>query len=84
MQSYALRRFYVRPKQLYKQFVQLRTISPKMLLYGLYGLGSLRAMAPACWQDVVWYLRAVPRALACGPQSIGGSAPPILRAWRSI
>ena len=38
MQSYALRRFYVRPKQLYKQFVQLRTISPKMLLYGLYGI----------------------------------------------
>jgi len=38
MQSWALRRFYMRPKQLKKQFVDLRTISPKMLLYGLYGM----------------------------------------------
>lgn len=38
MQSWALRRFYMRPKQLKKQFVELRTISPKMLLYGLYGM----------------------------------------------
>jgi len=38
MQSWALRRFYMRPRQLKKQFVELRTISPKMLLYGLYGM----------------------------------------------
>ena len=38
MQSYALRRFYVRPAQIYRQMVQLRTISPKALLYGLYGM----------------------------------------------
>ena len=38
MQSWALRRFYMRPRQLKKQFVDLRTISPKMLLYGLYGM----------------------------------------------
>jgi anaerobic magnesium-protoporphyrin IX monomethyl ester cyclase len=38
MQSWALRRFYMRPRQLKKQFVDLRTISPKMLLYGIYGM----------------------------------------------
>jgi hypothetical protein len=38
MQSYALRRFYLRPEQIKKQLVQLRTLSPKMLLYGLYGM----------------------------------------------
>ena len=38
MQSWALRRFYMRPRQLKKQFIELQTISPKMLLYGLYGM----------------------------------------------
>jgi len=38
MQSYALRRFYMRPKQIRRQMIELRTISPKMLLYGLYGM----------------------------------------------
>jgi radical SAM superfamily enzyme YgiQ (UPF0313 family) len=38
MQSYALRRFYLRPKQIRKQLLDLRTISPKALLYGLYGM----------------------------------------------
>ncbi|MCB9761373.1 MAG: cobalamin B12-binding domain-containing protein [Alphaproteobacteria bacterium] len=38
MQAYALRRFYMRRKQIKKQLVDLRTISPKMLLYGLYGM----------------------------------------------
>jgi len=38
MQSWALRRFYMRPRQLKKQFIDLRTISPKMLLYGIYGM----------------------------------------------
>ena len=38
MQSWALRRFYMRPRQIKKQFLELRTISPKMLLYGLYGM----------------------------------------------
>ena len=38
MQSWALRRFYMRPSQIKRQFLELRTISPKMLLYGLYGM----------------------------------------------
>jgi anaerobic magnesium-protoporphyrin IX monomethyl ester cyclase len=38
MQSWALRRFYMRPAQIKRQMVDLRTISPKMLLYGLYGM----------------------------------------------
>lgn len=38
MQSWALKRFYVRPRQVWRQMVQLRTISPKALLYGLYGM----------------------------------------------
>ncbi len=38
MQSWALRRFYLRPRQLKRQMVELRTINPKMLLYGLYGM----------------------------------------------
>ena len=38
MQSWALRRFYMRPRQIKKQFLELRTITPKMLLYGLYGM----------------------------------------------
>jgi len=38
MQSWALRRFYMRPKQIKRQMMELQTISPKMLLYGLYGM----------------------------------------------
>jgi radical SAM superfamily enzyme YgiQ (UPF0313 family) len=38
MQSWALRRFYMRPAQIKRQMIELRTISPKMLLYGLYGM----------------------------------------------
>lgn len=38
MQSYALRRFYMRPRQVWRQMVDLRTITPRMLLYGLYGM----------------------------------------------
>jgi radical SAM superfamily enzyme YgiQ (UPF0313 family) len=38
MQSWALRRFYLRPQQIKRQMVELRTINPKMLLYGLYGM----------------------------------------------
>jgi anaerobic magnesium-protoporphyrin IX monomethyl ester cyclase len=38
MQSWALRRFYMRPRQIRRQMMELRTISPKMLLYGLYGM----------------------------------------------
>ncbi len=38
MQSYALRRFYMRPAQIKRQLLELRTISPKALLYGLYGM----------------------------------------------
>jgi len=38
LQSWALRRFYMRPAQIRRQMVELRTISPKMLLYGLYGM----------------------------------------------
>ena len=38
MQSRSLRHFYMRPRQIKKQMVELRTLSPKMLLYGLYGM----------------------------------------------
>jgi radical SAM superfamily enzyme YgiQ (UPF0313 family) len=38
MQSYALRRFYMRYDQVKRQLVELRTINPKMMLYGLYGM----------------------------------------------
>ncbi len=38
MQARALRRFYMRPRQIRKQLLELRTISPKMMLYGLYGM----------------------------------------------
>jgi hypothetical protein len=33
-----MRQFYLRPRQFKKQFLELRTLSPKMLLYGLYGM----------------------------------------------
>jgi radical SAM superfamily enzyme YgiQ (UPF0313 family) len=38
MQSYALRRFYMRYEQVRRQLVELRTVNPKMMLYGLYGM----------------------------------------------
>jgi anaerobic magnesium-protoporphyrin IX monomethyl ester cyclase len=38
MQSWAHQRFYMRPRQVYRQMVQLQTLSPKTLLYGLYGI----------------------------------------------
>lgn len=38
MQSYGLRRFYVRYEQVRRQLVDLKTIHPKMMLYGLYGM----------------------------------------------
>jgi hypothetical protein len=38
MQAWALRKFYLRPEQIKKQMFELRTISPKMLLYGIYGM----------------------------------------------
>ena len=38
MQSWALRKFYLRPEQIKKQIFELQTISPKMLLYGIYGM----------------------------------------------
>ena len=38
MQSYAHRRFYLRPRQIRRQVLDLRTVSPRMLLYGLYGM----------------------------------------------
>ena len=38
MQAWALRKFYLRPEQIKKQIFELRTISPKMLLYGIYGM----------------------------------------------
>lgn len=48
-----------------------------LLAYGLSGIFSLRALQPACWQDVVWYLREVPPALACGvgPVAAMGTGP---------
>ena len=38
MQSYALRRFYMRYDQVRRQLVELRTVNPKMMLYGIYGM----------------------------------------------
>jgi radical SAM superfamily enzyme YgiQ (UPF0313 family) len=38
MQSWAHQRFYLRPRQIRKQLWDLRTVSPKMLLYGIYGM----------------------------------------------
>ncbi len=38
MQSWALRRFYLRPRQLYRQLVQLRTLKPRNIGHGLLGM----------------------------------------------
>ena len=38
MQNWATRRFYLRPTQIKRQFLDLKTITPKMLLYGIYGM----------------------------------------------
>lgn len=38
MQSWAHWRFYVRYEQVRRQLLELRTINPKMMLYGLYGM----------------------------------------------
>jgi len=38
MQQVAMRKFYLRPRQIKKQLVTLRTISPRNLLYGIYGM----------------------------------------------
>lgn len=38
MQSWAHKRFYVRYDQVRRQLIELRTINPKMMLYGLYGM----------------------------------------------
>lgn len=36
-----------------------------LLVYNLRNLFSLRQLDPACWRDVVWYLRSVPQGMAC-------------------
>jgi len=38
MQQVAMRRFYLRPAQIKKQLINLRTLSPRNLLYGIYGM----------------------------------------------
>lgn len=38
MQQYGLRRFYMRYDQVKRQLVELKTINPKMMLYGIYGM----------------------------------------------
>ncbi len=38
MQAYGLRRFYMRFDQVKRQLVELKTINPKMMLYGIYGM----------------------------------------------
>ena len=38
MQSYGLRRFYMRFEQVRRQLTELKTINPKMMLYGIYGM----------------------------------------------
>ena len=37
MQSWALRRFYFRPRQIRRQFMELKTLAPHFILRGLYG-----------------------------------------------
>lgn len=46
-----------------------------LLLYSLPNVLKLRSLYPACWQDVVWYQRAVPAELACR-----GETPPVTAA----
>lgn len=40
-------------------------LATALLLFELRNLLGLRAIVPACWQDVVWYVRSVPAGLAC-------------------
>jgi anaerobic magnesium-protoporphyrin IX monomethyl ester cyclase len=37
MQAYAHRRFYLRPEQIRRQLLELRTLTPRNVLHGLYG-----------------------------------------------
>ena len=46
-----------------------------LLIYSLPDILKLGLLFPACWQDVVWYARAVPAVLACpGEPTPGGAA----------
>jgi radical SAM superfamily enzyme YgiQ (UPF0313 family) len=38
MQRWALRRFYVRPRQVHRQLLELRTLAPRNVAHGLYGM----------------------------------------------
>ena len=38
LQRWSLRRFYVRPRQVWRQLVQLRTLSPRNVVHGVYGM----------------------------------------------
>jgi len=40
MQARAMRKFYFRPRQIKKQLVELKTLTPKMVLQGLYGIAA--------------------------------------------
>lgn len=57
-------------------------IAVALLLYSLPNVLKLRLLYPACWQDVLWYLRAVPAALACPGETLPLTAaePPLVLA----
>ncbi len=48
-------------------------LAAALLVYGLPGLLRLQALVPGCWEEIVWYARSVPAALAC-PGSDAGAA----------
>jgi len=51
-------------------------LAAALLLYSLWGVFGLKSLVPACWDGLVWYQRAVPRAFSCGPESVGGADAP--------
>lgn len=62
-----------------------------LLLYNLREVLALKQIFPACWQDVVWYLRAVPEGLACAGIPPPGTRPGfpvvlavVLAAWAGL
>ncbi len=48
-----------------------------LLLYSLPDILKMRRLYPACWQDVLWYLRSVPAGLACSGDTSPATAAPL-------
>ncbi len=38
LQHWSLRRFYLRPRQIHRQLIELKTLKPRNVLHGLYGM----------------------------------------------